>query len=102
MRDIIIAGTPVEWDDKKNEINQKKHGISFLSAAYVFADDHRVELYDESHSVYEDRYAVIGYVEELLFVVYTERTEVIRLISARIATKEEGEIYYEYNKSNYR
>lgn len=100
MKDVVIAGTPVEWDDQKNEINQKKHGISFLAAAYVFADDHRVELYDEAHSTDEDRYAVIGYVEELLFVVYTERRETVRIISARFATKQEESIYNEYNQGN--
>lgn len=65
----------------------------------MFADEKRIELYDEAHSTDEDRYAVIGCVGKLLFVVYTERAETIRLISARIATREEEEIYYEYNKS---
>lgn len=98
MKDIIIAGCPVEWDDQKNETNVKKHGISFYTAAYVFADANRVELYDEEHSNVEERYAVIGLVGELLFVVYTERDEVVRLISARIATRTEEELYNEYNK----
>ena len=101
MKNIIVSGVALEWDDQKNEINKEKHGISFLTAAYVFADENRIELYDEAHSVDEDRYAVIGYVEKLLFVVYTEREEVIRLISARIATKEEEELYNEYNKGSY-
>lgn len=101
MKDTIIAGCAVEWDDSKNETNSKKHGISFFVAAYVFADENRVELYDSIHSTYEDRYAVIGHVGELLYVAYTERGEVVRIISARLATKEEEELYYEYNKGNY-
>ena len=101
MKNIIIAGIAVEWDDNKNEANRKKHGISFLVAAYVFADENRVEIYDRFHSIDEDRYAVLGYVGELLYVVYTERGEAIRIISARIATKEEERLYNEYNKGNY-
>lgn len=102
MKNIVVTGIVLEWNDDKNEININKHGISFLTAAYVFADENRVELYDEAHSIYEERYAVIGCVGKLLFVVYTERGEVIRLISARIATKEEEEIYNEYNKGGYK
>lgn len=101
MKNAIISGYIVEWDDHKNVINQKKHGISFFAAAYVFADENRVELYDSIHSIYEDRYAAIGNVGELLYVVYTERGEAIRIISARIAGKAERELYNEYNKSNY-
>ncbi len=58
---MYISGTSVEWDDKKNSINKKKHGISFESAALVFADMDRVEYYDMEHStIDEDRYVVIG------------------------------------------
>jgi len=64
----------------------------------VFADPYRVELYDEGHSLSEDRYIVIGLIEKMLFVVYTMHMDNIRLISARVATKEEEEFYYEYNK----
>lgn len=102
MIEKIITGFPVEWDDEKNEINKRKHGISFLTAVYVFSDENRVELFDETHSTDEERYAVIGYVGKLIFVVYTERADVIRLISARVATKDEEELYNEYNKGIYR
>lgn len=102
MKDIVIGGVPLEWDDKKDEINKEKHGISFLTAAYVFTDENRVELFDEDYSYYEDRHAVIGLVGRLLFVVYTERWDVIRLISARVATKEEEEIYNENNKGHHK
>lgn len=89
-----------QWDDRKEALNILKHGISFSAASYVFTDENRVEMYDESHSLYEDRYIVLGFVSKLLFVVYTERDDAIRLISARIATREEEEIYNEYNKGS--
>ena len=84
-----------EWDDEKNEINKKKHdGISFEFAVRVFLDDKRIEKYDSKHSTdLEDRWDVIGMVEDVLFVVYTERTDRIRIISARKATKEEIDEY---------
>ena len=86
-----------EWDDNKNIKNQKIHdGISFEIAVRVFLDEKRIERYDEKHSTEdEDRWDVIGLVENVLFVVYTERKDRIRIISARKATKEETEEYYD-------
>lgn len=84
-----------EWDEKKAEINLEKHGISFETAAKVFLDEDRLEIYDEVHSTEEDRYITIGRAGEILFVVYTERTpKKIRLISARLATPKERRLYY--------
>ncbi len=86
-----------EWDDQKEKENIKKHGIDFTTAAHVFSDEFRIEKYDDRHSHEEDRYLVIGAIHEWLSVVtvvYTPRSNVIRLISARIATKEEKEEYY--------
>ena len=51
-----IDETLVEWDDNKNRINIRKHGISFETAALVFADEERIEYYDKLHSQDEDRY----------------------------------------------
>ena len=56
----------VEWDEDKNNINIKKHGISFEDAGLVFGDDARIEYYDEIHSIDEDRYITIGKVEAIL------------------------------------
>ena len=89
-----IDGTIVEWDDTKNQTNIRKHGISFETAALVFADEERIEYYDRLHSVNEDRYVVIGCVQGILYVVYTMRGEAARLISARLATPTERRIYY--------
>lgn len=90
----IIEGYPVEWDEQKNEINKKKHGISFETAALVFADEDRIEYFDKLHSIDEDRYVVLGKVRDILFVVYTEREDASRIISARIANARERGIYY--------
>ena len=84
-----------EWDENKNVINKEKHKISFETAAYVFDDPYCIEMFDFEHSIDEDRYIAIGKVGEVLFVVFTERKDTIRLISARLAT--ERELYYDQN-----
>lgn len=90
----VISETVVEWDDNKNQINIRKHGISFETAALVFADEERIEYYDKLHSIEEDRYVVLGCVQGILYVVYTMRGEAARIISARMATQQERRIYY--------
>ena len=92
--ETIINNFAFEWDDEKNRINKRKHRISFETAEKVFADENRVEWLDEEHSDDEDRYITIGKVDEILFVIYTEREERIRLISARRANKNERRKYY--------
>ena len=81
-------------DDNKAEINFKKHKIRFEVAARVFLDENRIEDYDEFHSDDEDRISVIGKVDKVLFVIYTERQDKYRLISARYANKKEIDEYY--------
>lgn len=83
-----------EWDEEKAELNLKKHGVLFETAAKVFLDENRIEIYDKVHSIEEDRYITIGMAGEVLFVVYTERNPKIRLISARLATERERKLYY--------
>ena len=78
-------------------INKEKHKISFETAAYVYEDPYYIEMFDFEHSVDEDRYIAIGKVGDVLFVVFTERKETIRLISARLATSAEKELYYDQN-----
>ncbi|MBQ6975814.1 MAG: BrnT family toxin [Selenomonadaceae bacterium] len=94
MGEIIVGEYIVEWDDAKNEINKKKHKISFEFAAKVFLDDNRIDNYDEFNSDDEDRIKVIGRVGKILAVIYTEHDEKYRLISARRADKKEEEEYY--------
>ena len=83
------------WDSEKAEKNYKKHNVLFKVAARVFLDDYRIDDYDELHSDDEERNKIIGRVEKILTVIYTERGDRNRLISARHATKEEEEEYYE-------
>lgn len=84
-----------EWDEEKAALNLKKHGIDFRDAALVFNDENRIEIFDAAHSIDEDRYNTIGKVEEVIFVVYTERRHYTRIISARIATPTERSMYYD-------
>lgn len=84
-----------EWDENKNEINKVKHGISFETATLVFQDKNRVEIFDRFHSsLEEERYLLIGKVKGVLTVIFTERKEKVRIISARPANSIEKDIYY--------
>ena len=78
-----------DWDDAKAEANYRKHCVDFETASEVFDDPFAVERFDSlSPDHGEDRYLIIGMAGgRLLTVVYTERSEVIRLISARPATR---------------
>jgi len=70
----------IDWDPAKNRANQRKHGINFEDARAVFDDPDHIELFDDR----EERWVAIGAVgRSILFVVYTMRNGVIRLISAR-------------------
>ena len=55
------------WDDQKNAINKRKHGLSFEVAIHIFNDANRLEIYDEEHSQFEERYNTIGFAEEVIF-----------------------------------
>lgn len=86
-----------EWDKKKNKLNKKKHGISFKQASDIFLDPNIVINPDTYFN--EERWNAIGFVETILFVVFTEKKEnTIRIISARKATKRERD---EYKKNNF-
>ena len=86
-----------EWDNEKNTINKQKHKIGFEEAVLVFDDPFHIELYDNVHSDREDRFLAIGTVVNVLIVlvVYTERNDKLRIISARPATNKEKELYYD-------
>ena len=94
MGEIEIGDYIIEWDDAKAEINYKKHGIRFRVAARIFMDENRIDYFDELHSDDEERWKVIGKVRDVLAVIYTERGEKLRLISARYANNDEEEEYY--------
>lgn len=84
-----------EWDELKAEQNIENHGVSFEEASTVFGDPLSSTIFDEVHSTYEDRYIDIGRSaqDRLLVVVYTERGDRIRIISARLATAQERKQY---------
>jgi len=83
-----------EWDANKDKTNQKTHGLSFSTAKFVFNDTERWERFDSSHSDIEDRWQTIGLVDKVLFVVYIEQGETIRIISARKADENERKVYH--------
>lgn len=95
-----------EWDEKKNSINKRKHGVSFEDAKTCFEDDF-AEIFDDiGHSIDEERFILLGMSLTLktLVVIFTERkepepTEIVnRIISARKATKSEFQYYWEKRK----
>jgi len=86
-----------EWDLKKAEINQQKHGVSFEEASTVFDDYEALRIFDPDHSDDEDRFILLGMssLTRILVVChcYREHDDVIRLISARKATRNESATY---------
>jgi len=86
-----------EWYSEKERQNVEKHGIDLETVKKVFDDPFRIMQYDEAHSGLEDRWQILGMVNGVLFVVYTERGEKIRIITAREATPEEKRLYYGEN-----
>ena len=84
------------WDEAKNRKNFAKHGVWFEEACTAFADRSALEIFDERHSHDEDRFVILGIssTPRLLVVVYCEkRAELVRLISARKATRKETQDY---------
>lgn len=84
-----------EWDENKEKINVIKHKVNFKEATEVFYDYYAVIFDDIEHSIVEKREILIGYTKsfKLLIVVFTERNNVIRIISARKVTKLEQKQY---------
>jgi uncharacterized DUF497 family protein len=86
------------WDKNKNEANIRKHNISFDEAKTVFFDDNARLIPDPEHSISEERFIILGITNKLRLLVvvhtYKEDDDVIRIISARKATKTETKYYY--------
>ncbi|MEH1909938.1 MAG: BrnT family toxin [Nostoc sp.] len=89
-----------EWDERKARSNEQKHGVSFNEAETVFYDKNARLLYDPEHSLEEDRYIILGMSDSLRLLLvchlYQESEEVIRIISARKATKRERQQYQSF------
>jgi uncharacterized DUF497 family protein len=88
-----------EWDPAKAAANLRKHKVSFVEAQSVFYDDFAVQFFDDGHSDEEERFIMLGmsYVARLLVVVHCERSrgQIIRIISARRATRSEAKHYHQ-------
>jgi uncharacterized protein len=86
-----------EWDTNKDRANKRNHGVAFSEAATVFADPLSLTIYDEEHSVSEERELTIGLsiYARLLVVSHTQRGDNIRIISAREAENDERRDYEE-------
>ncbi len=87
-----------DWDPRKAARNFKDHGVSFEEAQSVFYDDYAVQFFDEEHSDNKERFVLLGMSlrQRVLVVCHCERGddgEVIRLVSARRATKRESSYY---------
>jgi len=88
-----------EWDENKNKLNQQKHGISFEEAKEVFDDPLQISKLDKRFSYFEERWITVGstlqhkvlVVANLFFT--DDGEEIIRIISARKANKQERKIY---------
>ncbi|MCP4367632.1 MAG: BrnT family toxin [Deltaproteobacteria bacterium] len=93
MRKLIF-----EWDDPKSIANKSKHGISFEEAQTVFYDENAIEFNDPDHSIQEKRFILLGLSQSLKVLVvchcYRSEDSIIRIISARKATKKEQGVYF--------
>ena len=87
------------WDPRKDATNRRKHGVSFEEAQTVFSDDRGLFMADPEHSSEGDRYVLIGLSSAIRVLVvvhcHRESDEVIRIISARRATRHESRQYVE-------
>jgi uncharacterized protein len=85
------------WDPRKAQRNLAKHEVSFDEAVTVFEDEFFLVFADPDHSMAEIRFIIMGRSEQgrLLVVAYTERSDAIRIISAREATRSERKVYAE-------
>ncbi len=99
---MIVLELRIEWDENKDRANQRKHGVSFDEAATVFVDEEGRLIADPEHSDEEDRFVLLGLSAalRLLLVVHCYRKdELIRIISARKATRHERAQYFRGWKS---
>ena len=99
---VVMSDLRFEWDKEKDRENRLKHGVSFEEARTVFFDERAVEFYDDEHSGTEDRFLMLGLSAKLRILMVChclrERGDVIRIISARKATKNE-QSYYPWSKT---
>jgi len=90
-----------EWCTEKERLIAKKHGLDIEKIKQIFEDPFRIVQFDIEHSGLEDRWQILGKVNGILFAVYTERDEKIRIVTARKATSKERRIYYGKSKKGF-
>ena len=95
-----------EWNEKKNQANYRKHRVRFEDACYVFSDVYALNKFDEDHSGYEERWIMLGrspLSNKILVIVHAyhnlDKNEIVRIISARKATRKEQQTYLERIKA---
>ncbi|MCP4556349.1 MAG: BrnT family toxin [Herbaspirillum sp.] len=92
-----MAELKIEWDPRKAASNQRKHGISFEEASTAFSDERARIVSDPDHSEDEERFVLLGMSWSLRVLVvchcYREKSDLIRIFSARRATKAERAQY---------
>ena len=97
MYNVHMNDLRFEWDEAKSRRNVRKHGVSFEEAQTVFLDDNAIRFYDPDHSRDEDRFILLGMSFKLRILVvchcYKENDSLIRIISARKATRQETTQY---------
>ncbi len=95
-----MAGIQFTWDERKNRLNQQKHGVSFIEAQTVFYDTMARLIDDPEHSMDEERVIMLGMSQRMRLLIvchaYYAKEHVIRIISARKATKTEQQEYTQY------
>lgn len=95
---MLLEWLKFEWDENKNKINKSKHKIAFEEAKYVFYDEKALLIDDPDHSEDEERFIIIGESNKANVLVvchcYRASETVIRIISARKATKTESKQYF--------
>ena len=93
-----MPGLRFEWDARKASQNEAVHGVGFQAATFVFDDPFALEWRDDRVSYGEERYVILGMVEgRMLYVAYTMRGDIYRIISARGAEPHERRRYHEEN-----
>lgn len=102
MYNVHMDELRFDWDQRKEKANNEKHGVSFEEARTVFYDESAIQFFDPDHSDEEDRFILLGLsLKPQVLVVchcFRESETVIRIISARIADKDEETEYWSQRK----
>jgi uncharacterized DUF497 family protein len=94
-----MNGLSFKWDELKSSSNKKKHGVSFEEAKTAFFDENALLIHDPEHSEEEDRFILLGLSAKLRILVvchvYRESAQIIRIFSARKASRPEQKQYWQ-------